>query len=127
MNHLHILKALDVISDCTEVTYDLGHAMGSFYFEHLHEHLIKFIAVTITLCIHIWVNREKIRNTIGNWFVYKYEPEQPKVSIVEPWINPLFNDVDDLMTMSARNLRTFTSINRKCSKYQLTCQFLSVL
>ena len=84
----------------------------------------QIIAFFITLAIHLWVNRERIRNSISSLFVYTYEPDVPEIVNTEPWVNPLFDCVDELVSMSARELRQFTGINRKCSKYHLASHYL---
>lgn len=87
----------------------------------------KTLAFIITVAIHLWVNRNCFRNKIGSLFVYSYEPDVPEIVNTEPWINPLFDCVDELVSMSARELRSFTGINRKCSKYHLASHYLCLV
>ena len=127
MNNLSILRALYALSITIEATYEIGHESGRFYRTHLHKYVVQFIAFTIAAIIHLWVNRESIRNTVGSWFVYTYEPDVPVVVTppVEPFVYPLYEQLDELLSLSARNLRQVTGINRKCSKYLLASHYLS--
>jgi len=85
------------------------------------------IAFFITLVIHLWVNRERIRNSIGSLFVYTYEPDVPEIVNTEPWVNPLFDCVDELVSMSAKELRQFTGIRSKRSKLKTASLYLAMI
>ena len=124
MNNLSILRALYALSIAIEATYEIGHESGRFYRTHLHKYVVQFIAFTIAAIIHLWVNRESIRNTIGSWFVYTYDVPVVVTPSVEPFVSPLYEQLDELVSLSARNLRKVTGINRKCSKYLLASQYL---
>ena len=85
------------------------------------------LAFIITVAVHLWVNRNSFRDKIGALFVYTYEPNVPIVVTppVEPFVSPLYEQLDELLSLSARNLRQVTGINRKCSKYLLASHYLS--
>jgi hypothetical protein len=85
------------------------------------------LAFIITVAVHLWVNRNSFRDKIGTLFVYRYDPDVPVFVTppVKPYVSPLYEQLDELVSLSARNLRKVTGSKRRCSKYLLASHYLS--
>ena len=82
-----ILWALNTLANAIRTTYQAGYAFGKFYRAHLHAPLkwlvLHLIALIITImqyawlgAVWLWINREIIREQIGQAFSYRYESVQ---------------------------------------------------
>ena len=123
MHNHNILRALNVLSILIQTSYELGYETGKFYRKHLHHHVVSGIALLITACVHLWVNRARYLKTIESLFVYRYEP----LNNLAPAVHPLYASMESLLIQSSRDLRAITGIKRKVSKARMTCQYLSMV
>ena len=139
---LRLLQALDTTSTAASHLYDAGADLAKWYKAHAHEYVIKAIAFLIAGCIHLWVNRNNIRNTIGSWFIYSYTPPNP-VEVVEKEPEPTpqpeeqidwniqfpspryVPNYSELMAMTARELRVLAGTRRRVAKRQLVEMILA--
>ena len=140
---LHILRTLSLTSDAVEGLYDLSFEVASFYKNNIHQYVIKAIAFFIAGCIHLYVNRNNIRNTIGSLFVYSYTPEPVEVEEQEEEPTPQVQEKEqidwgiqfpspqyvpnysELMTMTARELRVLAGTRRRVAKAELIDMILA--
>ena len=123
MHNHNILRALNVLSILIQTSYELGYETGKFYRKHLHHHIVSGIALLITACVHLWVNRDRYIKTIESLFVYRYEPMHK----LAPAVHPLYASMESLMIQTSRDLRAITGIKRKVSKVRMTGQYLSMV
>ena len=122
MNH-NILRALNVLSTLIQTSHELGYESGKFYRKYLHHHVVSTVALSITVCVHLWVNRYLYRNRIESLFVYRYKP----VLNLAPTIHPLYASMESLINQTSRELRSLTGTKRKVSKMRMAEQYLSMI
>lgn len=123
MHNHNILRALNVLSILIQTTYELGYEFGKFYRQNLHHHVVSAVALLITVCVHLWVNRHRYRNTVEALFVYRYEP----IVNLAPIVHPLYDSMESLMDKTSKQLRSITGIKRKVSKVRMAGQYLSMV
>lgn len=123
MQNYSILRALNVLSTMIETSYELGYEFGKFYRQHLHHHVVSAVALLITVCVHLWVNRHRYRKTIESLFVYRYET----VVKLAPIVHPLYASMESLIDKTSKQLRSITGIKRKVSKVRMAGQYLSMV
>ena len=86
-----ILWALNTLANAVRLTYQAGHAFGTFYRAHLHQPLkwllVRLIALIITTAELAWLgacwtweNRNQIRESISSAFVYRYQPSSSELA-----------------------------------------------
>jgi hypothetical protein len=123
MHNHNILRALNVLSILIQTSYELGYETGKFYRQHLHHHIVSGIALLITVCVHLYANRDRYRKTIESLFVYRYET----LTDLAPAVHPLYDSMEALLNQTSRELRSITGIKRKVSKISMTNQYLSMV
>lgn len=123
MHNHNILRALNVLSILIQTSYELGYEFGKFYRQHLHHHVVSAVALLITVCVHLWVNRHRYRNTVEALFVYRYEP----MVNLAPIVHPLYASMESLMDNTSKQLRSITGVKRKVSKVRMVGQYLSMV
>ena len=136
---LRLLQAIDSASSAAFHLYQGGSDLAKWYKAHAHEHVIKAIAFFIAGCIHLYANRNSIRNTLGSLFVYSYTPEPVEVEEQEQEPTPQLEEQEEirwdwefpkprytpkqdrlqLLAMTARELREMAGVRRRVSKAQL--------
>jgi len=121
MHNHNILRALNVLSILIQTSYELGYEAGKFYRQHLHTHTVKLIALVITIAVHLWANKHRLRKRIEGLFVYKYEVQSP------PIVNPLFNEMNMMLSLTSRQLRQLTGIRSKHSKIKTASLYLAMI
>ena len=74
---INTLKALDILSTLIQAFYEIGYELGTFYRNHLHNHVKFAIEYSGLVIREAYDNRQEyftklntLRNQVGSHFIY---------------------------------------------------------